>query len=79
MTPQRQNRVFAHHPATVVRDRDQRRSSALDFCAYRARAGVERIFDQLLQRRGRPFHHLARRDLAGHVLRQDMYQPFRHR
>jgi hypothetical protein len=66
------------HPAAVVADCDESRAAALDLDTDRLGAGVERILDQLFQRRGRPLYDLARRNLAGDLLGENMDQPLRH-
>ena len=53
-------------------------AAALDFDREVARAGVERIFDQLLDRGGRPLDDFAGRNLAGHLLGQDVNYVLRH-
>ena len=59
-------------PHAVVGDRYQRRAAAENLDADRARAGVERVLDQLLDGRGRPLDDFARRNLAGDLLGQDV-------
>src|SRR5579864_2077710 len=78
MAAQREYRVLAAHPAAVIADCDESRAAALDLDTDRLGAGVERILDQLFQRRGRPLHDLARRNLAGDLLGENMDQPLRH-
>ena len=50
---------------------DQRLAAVLELDPHVARAGVERVLDQLLDRRGRALHHLARGDLVGDGVGQD--------
>src|ERR1700681_3663594 len=78
MPAQREDRVLAAHPATVVADCDESRAAALNLDTDRLGAGVERILDQLFQRRGRPLHDLARRNLAGDLFGENMNHPLRH-
>src|SRR6202162_6624980 len=78
MSAKRENRVLGAHPAAVVADRDQPGAAALDLDCNRPGAGVKRVFDQLLQRGRGPLDDLARRDLARHLLWENMDQPLRH-
>ena len=50
------------HAAPVVDDADQPPAAGLDRDLDRLRAGVERVLDELLDRRRRPLDHLARGD-----------------
>ncbi len=51
--------VLAAHAQAVIDDADQLFAARLDGDVDPARAGVERVLDQLLQRRGRPPDDLA--------------------
>ena len=55
----RKREVGLVHASPVVGDADEAPSAGLDRDLDRRRAGVERILDQLLDRRGRPLDHLA--------------------
>ena len=57
-----QGQIFGRHAAAIVRDADQHLAAGriLDRDAPRPR--IQRIFDQFLDRRGRPFNHLTRRN-----------------
>ncbi len=55
----RQFEVGGIHAGAVVDNADQSASASLDGHLDAPRAGVERVLDQLLHRRGRPLHHLA--------------------
>ena len=59
MPLQRQQGVLRPHPTPVVEDPDQGTSTPLhrDFDFFRT--GIQGIFHQLLDHRGRPFHHLS--------------------
>ena len=63
-----QQRIVAQHPAAIVGDPDQPPSAAFHLDAQHCGAGVQRIFQQLFHYRSGPFHHLARRDLVGHLI-----------
>ena len=63
----RQPRVLRLHPLAVVLDADQLLAAELDRDGDAARAGVERVLDQLLDDRGRPLDDLAGGDLVGEV------------
>ena len=75
---QRQNGVLPAHSAAVIRNHQQRSAAALDFYRNRPRSGVERVLDQLFERGRRALDHLARRNLAGHLLGQYMDDPIAH-
>ena len=62
---QRQLGVRPAHPRTVVAHPDQALPAVLDLDPDRARTGVERVLDQLLDDRRRSLDHLARGDLVG--------------
>ena len=60
------------HPLAVVFDADELLAAELDGDGDAARAGVERVLDQLLDDRGRTLDDLAGGDLVGEVRRQAM-------
>ncbi len=63
-----QQRVVAHHAAPSSAMRMSLRPPASTSIAMRARAGVERIFQQLFDHRSRPVDDLSGRDLVGHLI-----------
>ena len=65
-----EQRVVAVHAVPVVRHPHERDPAALDDDLHGRRLGVEAVFHQFLDHRGGPFHHLARRHLAGDDLGQ---------
>jgi hypothetical protein len=67
------------HAFTVVGDGDEADAGIFQLDAHVAGAGVERVLDQLLDHRGRPLHHLARRDLVGNLRWQHPYAATRFR
>src|SRR5258708_31239629 len=64
--------IVAQHPAAVIHDADETASAALDFDAHVRRTGVERVLEQFLDHRGRPFHYLAGSDFVRDIIRQDL-------
>ena len=64
-------KLVARDAAAVVRDADQARAAAFDVDRDRARAGVERVLDELLDDGRRPLDDLAGRDLIDELGRQD--------
>ncbi len=52
-------KIRADHPLAVVRDADQPPATPIRQHIDAARAGIERIFDQLLDDTCRPLNHLA--------------------
>ena len=54
---------------------DQRAAGLLELDGDVARAGVERVLDQLLDHRGGPLDHLAGGDLVGDLGRQHAHAP----
>ena len=56
---QRQRQVGGRHPAAIVGDPDQPLAATRDGHLDAPGAGVERVFHQFLDRRGRAFDHLA--------------------
>ena len=63
----RQPRVLRLHPLAVVLDADLLLAAELDVNREAARAGVDRVLDQLLDDRGGPLDDLAGGDLVGEV------------
>ena len=55
----RERQVGGAHAGAVVDDADEAAAAGLDGDVDRAGAGVERVLDQLLDRRRRPLDHLA--------------------
>jgi hypothetical protein len=72
VTIQRQQRVIAVHAVAVVGHADLRLPAIAHRHVHARRAGVKRVLDQLLHHRCRPLHHLARGDLVGQRIRQDV-------
>ena len=70
MPLERRLRVLAGHAVPVVAHADEGPAAALDLDLDAARARVERVLEQLLHDRGRPLHHLARRDLVDEIVGQ---------
>ena len=66
----RQRELFRRHAASVVGDRDQRPPAVAQHHVDAPRAGVDRVLDQLLDRRGGALHHLARGDAVDQGRRQ---------
>ena len=65
-----EQRVVAIHAAAVVHDPDERIPAAPDQHLDARRAGIERIFHQLLHDARGPLDHLARGDLRSHIFGQ---------
>jgi hypothetical protein len=61
--------------ATVVGDRDTFDPALVEQDPQRLRAGVQRVLQQLLNDRGRPFDHLAGGDLADQQVGQGLDGP----
>src|SRR6185295_5496998 len=76
---QRERQLLRCHAVTVVAHAQQRRTAVAQVHRDRARAGVERVLDQLLHRRGGPLHHFTGRDLVDEIVGQpaDAHQGFR--
>ena len=68
-----QQRVVAHHALSIVHNADQLASAALHLDAHPRRARVQRVLQQLLDHRRRPLHHLAGRNLVGHLVGEYPY------
>ena len=56
---ERQRHLRAVHAAAIVRDLDQPEAPGAEANGDAARAGIDGVLDDLLQRAGGPFHHLA--------------------
>jgi hypothetical protein len=65
-----EQRVLAIHAAAVVGDGEKFVAAAVILDIDARRAGVEAVLDEFLEHGGRPFDHLAGRDLAGHGVGQ---------
>ena len=70
---ERERHVGRAHAAAVVGHLDPRRAAAAERDRDPRRAGVDRIFDQLLQRAGRSFHHFTGGDAVDQMLGQAAY------
>src|SRR5262249_33932024 len=57
--------IVASHPLAVVEHADQPLTARLDFDVDRARAGIERIFEQFLHHRRRSFDYFPCGDFVG--------------
>ena len=58
-------RVLGRHPLAVVFDPHETLPAQLDVDLNAPRAGVDRVFEELLDDRGRPLDHFAGGDLSG--------------
>ena len=58
----RERELVGGHAATVVGDRYQRPPAVAQHDVDRTGAGIDRVLDQFLDRRGRALDHLARGD-----------------
>ena len=68
-----ENGVVGIHSFAVVRDGDQLFASLPDGDCDSERAGVQGIFQQLLQNRGGTFHNLSRCDFIVDAFCQKLY------
>ena len=59
-----QQRIVVRHPMTVVGHADHVFAALLDFDANGFRAGIERVFEQLLHHRRGPLDNFARRNFV---------------
>jgi hypothetical protein len=75
MAQHRGRHLARRDAAAVVGHVDLGESAARDAHRDPARAGIERVLDELLDDRRRPFDHFARRDLAD---RRGVEEPNRH-
>ncbi len=67
---QRERQLVGGNPAAVVGDRNALDAAFVEQDAQRARAGGERVLDELLDDGGGPLDHFARRDLADQLVGQ---------
>ena len=65
MALQREPRIVALHAGAIVAHADECLATVLELDAHDLRARVEGVFHELLDDGRRPFDHLARRDLIG--------------
>ena len=70
MAQEREVDLFRGHADPVVGHPDELAARVLQLHGDGARPGVDRVFHQLLDHRGRPLHDLARGDLVHEVIRQ---------
>jgi hypothetical protein len=70
---QRKRHVVPAHPAAVVDHFDAVYAAAARRIAIRSRPASIAFLDQLLQRAGRSFHHLACRDSVYQMFREPPY------
>ena len=68
---ERQPQLVAGNPGAVVLDLYALDAARVERHGDRLGAGVDAVLEQLLQHRGRPFHHLTRSDLAYEQLGQN--------
>ena len=62
MAGQGQRQIIRTHPATIIRDADQGLAAISIGNVDPTRPGINGVFDQLFDGRGRAFHDLARRN-----------------
>ena len=67
-----QPRILGFHPFAVVFDVNQLLAAELDRDRHAPRAGVDRVFDQLLDHRGRALDDFARRNLVREIAGKDL-------
>lgn len=72
MAHQRERQFVGRNPAAVVGDRDALDAAFFQHDAQRRRAGVHRVFEQLLDDRRRAFDDLAGGDLADQLVGQGL-------
>ena len=70
-----EQRVVAIHAVAVVGDADELAAAGFDLDADAAGAGVERVFEQLLDDGGGTIHHLAGGDLVRHLVGKNANAP----
>ena len=75
MPLERQQRIVPHHPAPVIRNPDQLSSARLHLDPDPRRPRIQRVLQQLLHHRRRPFHHLPGSYLVRDLVRQNPYPP----
>ncbi len=66
------SRVGCRHAAAIVDDLNQRAPRILDDYGDFRGSGVDGVFHQLLDHRGRALDNLARRNLVGHGVREEL-------
>ena len=66
-------KMKAPEGSNVIADLDNLLSSSLNFNVDALRLGIDRIFHQFFNHRGRPFNHLTRSDFMHHAFRQNFY------
>ena len=72
VTLERQARILRAHAVAVVFDPDETLAAQLDVHLDAPRAGIDRVFDELFDDRGRPLDHLAGRNLVGEIGGQEV-------
>jgi len=72
VTFNRKQRIIAIHPGSVIRNSNQLHTAAHHLDIDLRRAGIERIFHQLLHYRSRPLNHLSRRNFINYVVREHL-------
>ena len=72
-----QQSVVAHHAAPIVGNADQLAAARLHFHPDAGGAGVQRILEQLFDHRRGAIDHLARRNLVGDLVGEDVDAPHR--
>jgi len=70
MPRNRERQLVDADAAAVVSDLQQHGATTHQFHFNRPRAAINRVFQQLLQRRRRSFNDFTRRDLVNEVVRQ---------
>ena len=63
-----EQRIIAHHAAAVVGDADELAAAAFDLDADAGGAGIERVFEQLLDHGRGAIDHFAGGDLVGDLV-----------
>src|SRR5438270_593003 len=71
MTLDGETRIFSRHAGAVVADFDEFLAAGFEDDVDGPSPGVDRVFDQLLDDRGRPLHDLARRNLVDQLRGKD--------
>src|SRR5438309_6228486 len=71
MTLDGETRIFSRHAGAVVADFDEFLAAGFEDDVDGPGPGVDRVFDQLLDDRGRPLHDLARRNLVDQLRGKD--------
>jgi len=73
MAFERERHVGGGHPASVILDLKPRNPALGDSHRNASRTGVDGIFNQFLERSGRPFHHFTGCDPIYELFRQATY------